>query len=80
MFVLQLIISRDFLYHIRQADNSGVRIWHKSSWRDKAGGYGIQEPFGRQAVKSIEGDFNNVVGLPLNRLRQILKDDFDYDV
>ena len=68
------------MYHIRQADKSGVRIWHKNSWHDKAGGYGIQEPFGMKAVKSIEGDFYNVVGLPVSRLCQILKEEFDFEI
>ena len=34
---------------------------------DKAGAYGIQGPFAVH-VKSIQGDYNNVVGLPLARL------------
>lgn len=34
---------------------------------DKAGGYGIQGPFGI-FVKKIDGDYNNVVGLPIARL------------
>jgi septum formation protein len=40
---------------------------------DKAGAYGIQ---GRAAqfVRRIEGDWSNVVGLPLARLRQLLKE------
>lgn len=38
---------------------------------DKAGAYGIQGVAG-QFVRRIEGDYHNVVGLPLARLRAIL--------
>jgi len=40
---------------------------------DKAGGYGIQG-LAAQFVRRIEGDYGNVVGLPLARLRQLLKE------
>ena len=40
---------------------------------DKAGAYGIQGVFARY-VESIEGDYNNVVGLPVGRLYQELKE------
>ena len=39
---------------------------------DKAGAYGIQGSFARH-VKSIEGDYNNVVGLPVAAVYQRLK-------
>lgn len=35
---------------------------------DKAGGYGIQEWFGHVAIDAIEGSFNNVMGLPTQRI------------
>ena len=57
-------------------DNSGVPVWNKEkhySWQDKAGGYGIQDSFGMKAVKRIEGDYYNVVGLPVSKLAQMLK-------
>jgi septum formation protein len=38
---------------------------------DKAGGYGIQGLAG-MFVRRIEGDYSNVVGLPLARLRAVL--------
>lgn len=41
---------------------------------DKAGAYGIQEWIGYIGVKSIEGSFYNVMGLPIQRLYQELKD------
>ena len=39
---------------------------------DKAGAYGIQGLFGK-FVEKIEGDYNNVVGLPLGLLNSMLE-------
>lgn len=44
-----------------------------SEWADKAGAYGIQATVGAKFVKELKGDYNNVVGLPVARLYQELK-------
>lgn len=49
--------------------SSAVVDWYLASgeWRDRAGGYAIQGK-GAALVASIEGDYLNVVGLPLAML------------
>ena len=43
---------------------------------DKAGGYGIQDDHGALFVARIDGDYYNVVGLPLHRFYRLLRDEF----
>lgn len=40
---------------------------------DKAGGYGIQDEQVKAMVTSIEGDFDNIVGLPTKKIENLLK-------
>lgn len=44
----------------------------KANTLDKAGAYGIQE-FGEMIVDGIEGDYDNVVGLPVGELLERLR-------
>jgi len=43
---------------------------------DKAGAYGIQEWIGAVAIERIAGSYTNVVGLPTQRLYEVLKTDY----
>jgi septum formation protein len=45
---------------------------------DKAGAYGIQDDQGALYVSRIDGDYYNVVGLPLHRLYEMVKEDFGH--
>ncbi len=56
------IHREDLLDYIRTGDSL-----------DKAGAYGIQGPFAIH-VKEIRGEYNNVVGLPIGRLYQELRE------
>lgn len=40
---------------------------------DKAGAYGIQEWFGHNFIKKIEGSYTNIMGLPTEKLYRALK-------
>ena len=65
------------MYHIGKADKSSVPIWNnekKPEWLDFAGSYGIQTEFGRRAIKQIDGNMDNVMGLPLDLVRRLLKE------
>jgi septum formation protein len=47
---------------------------------DKAGAYAIQEWIGVVGIKSVNGDFYNVMGLPVSRVIRSLDEDFGANV
>ena len=61
------------LVYVDKLSDEEIEDWiNKGNPYNKAGGYAIQEEFGKYITK-VEGDFYAIVGLPLNKLYQILK-------
>ena len=57
----------------RELNNTEIDYYiNTGSPMDKAGSYGIQDDFGALFVEKIEGDYYNVVGLPIVKLYNIL--------
>jgi septum formation protein len=70
----QRTLSECTLVHFGRMTEAEIEAYVKSGEPlDKAGAYGIQGLAG-QFVRRIEGDYTNVVGLPLARLRALLGD------
>ena len=68
------------LVHFKHLTDSEIERYIASGEpMDKAGAYGIQGK-GALFVEWIKGDYFNVVGLPLCRLAQVLKEEFDFDI
>ncbi len=59
-------------------DTIKAYIASEEAW-GKAGAYAIQG-LGACLVESIEGDFYNVVGLPISKVSDILKQQFEIDL
>lgn len=71
--IVYYILYNDLdVYHIRPLVKTSVPIRYTYEWEDKAGGYAIQGTFAKH-VKRINGDYYNVVGLPISRLYRELK-------
>jgi septum formation protein len=54
------------------SDRERVLYLDSGRWQGKSGGYGVQD--GDPFVTVVEGSFSNVVGLPMERLAQLLRD------
>ena len=67
----ELAVTRVRFRELSDADVD--RYLASGEWRDRAGGYAIQE-LGAMLVEEIEGDWFNVVGLPVPALLRLTPD------
>lgn len=72
-------VERTSVFFRKLSDDEIERYIKTGEPMDKAGAYGMQE-LGGLFIRGIEGDYFNVVGLPLCALAQMLKRDFNYTV
>jgi len=65
--------------HLYPMSDGEIRAYADSADpMDKAGAYGIQGIFAA-FIKGIDGDYNNVVGLPVGRVYQEIKQMFEQE-
>lgn len=66
--------------YVHNLSEEDIRAYIKTGESlDKAGGYGIQGKFAKH-VDKIDGDYNNVVGLPVARLYNEVKEKLGVDI
>jgi len=61
------------VFHFITSEQIAYYVDHYKPY-DKAGAYAIQEWIGVIGIKSIQGDFYNVMGLPVSRVVRALKE------
>jgi septum formation protein len=76
----EIVTSETTEVIFRPSDGAGVEealqtYLASGDWADKAGAYGIQSGAG-PLIAGIKGNYSVIVGLPVERLSQILQDEF----
>lgn len=70
----EILFSETTKVYFNELKNEEIQFYvDKYKPFDKAGSYACQEWIGAVAIKKFEGDYFNVVGLPINRVYQELK-------
>lgn len=70
---------KSYVYFKELSDLDINNYLNTMEYSDKAGSYAIQG-YGELLVKKIEGDFNNIVGLPISNISDKLKSLFNIDL
>lgn len=65
--------ARTRVHFTRMTENDIADYLATGQWRDKAGAYAIQEQGADRFVSHIEGDMDNVVGLPVKLVQTMLR-------
>lgn len=69
---LSFAVCSEVTFAALDADEMDYYVEHCQPF-DKAGAYGIQEWIGYIGISALQGSFYNVMGLPTQRLYQVLK-------
>ena len=80
-FLQKMIVDYEYTV-VYFAHLSDQEIWtyvKSGEWKGRAGAYSIRDK-ASLFVKSIEGSFSNVVGLPLFKIYEILKKEFNFNL
>lgn len=67
------ISERTEVYFLPLEEQEIAHYVHRYKPLDKAGAYAIQEWIGLAGIQKINGDFYNVMGLPVNKVLAVLK-------
>ncbi|MGC9102611.1 MAG: nucleoside triphosphate pyrophosphatase [Desulfurella sp.] len=73
--LIKAYFEKTFVKFAKLEKNDIDFLTSKENVLDKAGAYAIQG-YAALYIEKIVGDYYNVVGLPLNRFKKILEDDF----
>lgn len=66
-------VSESYVYIKQMEDSEIINYVDTYNVLDKAGSYAIQSKFAVY-VEKIDGDYNAIIGLPINRLYDIFKE------
>ena len=72
--IINHAVCTDVVVHA-MSENEILEYVEDENIMDKAGAYAIQGVFGAKYIERFEGDYYNVVGLPISYIYQTLKNE-----